>query len=167
MTTINVTTSADSGAGSLRNAIASAQAGDTIKFASTLANKVIKLTSGQINITKNLTIDGSGAANLKISGNSAGRVLNIERQIDAKVQNLTIADGYTTDSGGGIKVGQYGSLTLVNCRLNNNRGGKGGGIYVGYSAKATVLNSSFDSNDGTLIKSGHSSGAIATMVLAI
>jgi predicted outer membrane repeat protein len=162
MTTINVTTSADSGAGSLRNAIASAQAGDTIKFASTLANKVIKLTTGQINITKNLTIDGSGAANLKISGNSAGRVLNVEKNIDAKVENLTIADGYTTSSGGGIKVGQYGSLTVVNCRFNNNRGGKGGGIYVGYSAKATVLNSSFDRNDGTLTNSGHSSGAIST-----
>ncbi|MBD2355901.1 type I secretion C-terminal target domain-containing protein [Tolypothrix sp. FACHB-123] len=162
MTIIKVTTSADSGAGSLRNAIASAKTGDTIQFSASLANKVIKLTSGELNITKNLTIDASGAANLKISGNGAKRVLNIARHIDAKVKNLTIADGYTTDAGGGIKVGQYGSLIVENCRFNNNRGGKGGAIFVGYSAKATVLNSSFDKNDGTVTNSGHSSGAIST-----
>ncbi|MBD2206128.1 type I secretion C-terminal target domain-containing protein [Calothrix sp. FACHB-1219] len=162
MTIINVTTASDSGVGSLRNAIASAKAGDTIKFSSNLANKVIKLTSGEISITKNLTIDGSGAANLKISGDGTKRVLNIDRHVDAKVQNLTIADGYTNDAGGGIKVGQYGSLIVENCKFNNNRGGKGGAIFVGYSAKATVINSNFDKNDGTVTKSGHSSGAIST-----
>ena len=162
MTTINVTTAADSGAGSLRDAIASAKAGDTIKFASTLANKVIKLTSGQISITKNLTIDGAGAANLKISGNSAGRVFKVERHIDATVRNLSIADGQTTGKGGGIQVADYGTITVENCRFTNNRGGMGGAIHIGYGGKGTVNNSSFDRNDGSLTKSGFSAGAIAT-----
>ncbi|OUL33599.1 hypothetical protein BV372_15830 [Nostoc sp. T09] len=162
MTIINVTTAADSGAGSLRSAIASAQTGDTIKFASNLANQVIKLTSGQINLTKNLTIDGTGAANLKISGNSTGRVFEVGRHVDATVRNLTIADGRTTERGGGIRVVDYGSITVENCRFTNNRGGMGGAIHIGYCSKGTVLNSSFDSNDGTLAKSGFSSGAIAT-----
>ncbi|BAY09409.1 choice-of-anchor Q domain-containing protein [Calothrix sp. NIES-2098] len=162
MTIINVTTTADSGAGSLRNAIASAKAGDTIKFASNLTNQVIRLTSGQINITKNLTIDGTGAANLKISGNNTGRVFQVWRNVDATVRNLTIADGYTTGRGGAIEVIDYATIRVENCRFSNNRGGVAGAIHIGYGSKGTVLNSSFDSNDGTLAKSGFSSGAIAT-----
>lgn len=162
MAIINVTTTADSGEGSLRAAIDSAQAGDTIKFASTLANKVIKLTSGQINLTKNLTIDGSSAANLTISGNNTGRVFEVGRHINATVRNLNITDGYSTARGGGIRVVDYGSITVENCRFSNNRGGMGGAIHVGYAGKATVTNSSFKNNDGTLTNSGFSGGAIAT-----
>ena len=60
-TIVTVTSTADSGAGSLRAAIASAQPGSIIKFAPSLANQTIKLTSGPIEIAvgKNLTIDGT------------------------------------------------------------------------------------------------------------
>lgn len=162
MAIINVTSTADNGAGSLRAAIASAQAGDTIKFASTLANKTITLTSGQLNITKNLTIDGAGAANLKISGNNATRIFEVGRHIDATLRNLSISNGYSTERGGAVKVVDYGSITVDNCKFNYNRGGEGGAINIGYSGKGVVTNSSFDSNDGTLTKSGFSAGAIAT-----
>ncbi|NEQ24243.1 MAG: DUF4347 domain-containing protein, partial [Microcoleus sp. SIO2G3] len=55
---ITVTTAADSGAGSLRAAIAQARSGDTIRFASNLQGQTIRLTSGEIGIPagKNLTI---------------------------------------------------------------------------------------------------------------
>ncbi|BAY30640.1 hypothetical protein NIES2107_24850 [Nostoc carneum NIES-2107] len=162
MAIINVTSTADNGAGSLRSALASAQAGDTIKFASTLANKTITLTSGQLNITKNLTIDGAGAANLKISGNNATRIFEVGRHINATLRNLSITNGYSTERGGAVKVVDYGSITVDNCKFNYNRGGEGGAINIGYSGKGVVTNSSFDSNDGTLTKSGFSSGAIAT-----
>ncbi|MEG5172765.1 DUF4347 domain-containing protein, partial [Microcoleus sp. B3-D7] len=46
--TITVTNNNDSGPGSLRDAIASAAAGDTIEFASTLASQTITLTNGQL-----------------------------------------------------------------------------------------------------------------------
>ncbi len=162
MAIINVTTTADSGAGSLRSAITSAQAGDTIKFASTLANKVIKLTSGQINLTKNVTIDGTGAANLTISGNSTGRIFQVQKHIDATVRNLSITNGYSNGRGGAIGVADYGSIIVENSRFSNNRGGVGGALHIGFSGKGTIINSSFDNNDGTLTKSGFSSGAIAT-----
>ncbi|QIR41136.1 type I secretion C-terminal target domain-containing protein [Tolypothrix sp. PCC 7910] len=162
MATINVTSTADNGAGSLRAALASAQTGDTIKFASTLANKTITLTSGQINITKNLTIDGAGAANLKISGNNASRIFEVGRHVNATLRNLSITNGYSTERGGAVKVVDYGSITVDNCKFNYNRGGEGGAINIGYSAKGIVTKSTFDSNDGTLTKSGFSGGAIAT-----
>src|SRR4028119_2493086 len=46
--TITVTNNNDSGSGSLRDAIASAAAGDTITFASSLTNQKITLTSGEL-----------------------------------------------------------------------------------------------------------------------
>src|SRR3981081_4416759 len=54
-TAISVTTTNDSGAGSLRQAITDASSGDTITF-SLPANSVITLTSGSLSINKSLTI---------------------------------------------------------------------------------------------------------------
>ncbi|MBK8741935.1 MAG: hypothetical protein IPM02_21580 [Betaproteobacteria bacterium] len=61
--TYNVTTNADSGAGSLRNAVAQANAhpgADTITFNAGLGT--ISLTTGQIDITEALTINGGPAS---------------------------------------------------------------------------------------------------------
>jgi hypothetical protein len=60
--TIIVTTTADSGAGSLRDAIAAASDGDTIQFAAALNGQTISLTSGELAIDKNITISGAGHA---------------------------------------------------------------------------------------------------------
>src|SRR5690349_17257659 len=70
-----VTNNADSGAGSLRQAILDACDGSTITFANTVASP-ITLTS-QLVIAKNLTIQGPGAAALTISGNNSVRVFGI------------------------------------------------------------------------------------------
>src|SRR5512143_1596746 len=70
--TNHVTNLNDSGPGSLRQAIADAPPGGTIDFAVT---GTITLTSGQLVITNNLTINGPGRTNLTISGNHTSRVL--------------------------------------------------------------------------------------------
>src|SRR5581483_10746624 len=66
--TITVTNTNDSGAGSLRQAIADAMPGDTINFSVTGA---ITLTSGALGITKNLTIQGPGANQLTVQRSTA------------------------------------------------------------------------------------------------
>src|SRR6516225_3437124 len=69
--TFTVLNLADSGPGSLRQAIldANAQPGaDTIQFAHGL-HGTIALTSGELDITDDLTIDGPGAGRLAVSGN--------------------------------------------------------------------------------------------------
>jgi hypothetical protein len=165
---LTVTNNADSGAGSLRQAIASAAAGDTIQFASSLANQTITLTSGQLNITKNLTIDGAAAAGLTISGNNASRVINVQSLVNFTLKNVTVANGkltgtdQPTGAGAGILGGANSTLTIDNCAFNNNVAGFAGAIYTGFQSTNTVINSKFDGNDGTLAGSERGGGAIAT-----
>src|SRR5262245_42102815 len=68
--TIHVTTTADSGAGSLRQAIVDAAAGDTIDFNLSYP-ATITLTSEPLSIDKNLTINGPGADQLTVSGGNS------------------------------------------------------------------------------------------------
>ncbi|MEM6452775.1 MAG: right-handed parallel beta-helix repeat-containing protein [Cyanobacteria bacterium P01_D01_bin.105] len=163
MSIITVTNSADSGNGSLRSAITTANSGDTIQFSNTLAQKTIKLTSGQLVLNKNLTIDGGKAPGLTISGNNASRVFYLDRKKTATLKNLTIANGKTTGAGGGIDTRHESTITLDNVRVHNNKSELGGGMRVGHLAKATILNSSFKGNDGTLTDKhkGFSAGAIS------
>jgi hypothetical protein len=170
--TITVTNNNDSGAGSLRNAIASAAAGDTIQFASSLARKTITLTSGELVIKKNLTIEAGNAGQLTISGNNTSRVILTEGSTNVTLKNLIIANGRVsgtaesspaTSAGGGIQTGGRSTLTLENCQVNNNVAGFGGGLYTGHRSKTTVINSKFSGNDGSLAPDGErGGGAIAT-----
>jgi hypothetical protein len=63
LSTLTVMNTNDSGAGSLRQAVldanSNAAAVNTIDFAPSLAGKTIKLTSGELDITKSLNIVGS------------------------------------------------------------------------------------------------------------
>lgn len=162
MAILTVTSAADNGAGSLRTALAEAQSGDTIRFASTLANKTITLTSGHLNVTKDLTLDASGVNNLTISGNNKSRVMLVEKYLDLTIKNLTIANGRTNEEGGGIQVRMYSTLNVENSRFVNNKGGVGGAIRIGYGGRGTILNSSFDNNNGVSANQLASGGAIAT-----
>src|SRR5215469_12184500 len=57
---ITVTNTNDSGAGSLRQALADANDGDTINFDVSLQGQTIALTSGELVIDKSITITGPG-----------------------------------------------------------------------------------------------------------
>ncbi|HMV86365.1 MAG TPA: putative Ig domain-containing protein [Blastocatellia bacterium] len=140
-----VTTNADSGAGSLRQAILDACSGGTITF-NLAANSTIKLTSGELVIDKNLNIQGPGAQLLTISGNNQSRVFHIvEDLLNVTLSGLTVTDGYykTPDVvmsgsfvgaerayGGGIYSQSSGTVNVTNCVLTNNRaqGGNATGI---------------------------------------
>ncbi|HEX9001637.1 MAG TPA: DUF11 domain-containing protein, partial [Blastocatellia bacterium] len=71
-----VTNLNDSGAGSLRDAIDTACAGSTITFAPGLTG-TITLTSGDLIISRTLTIQGPGAQVITISGNQQWRIFTL------------------------------------------------------------------------------------------
>ena len=122
--TLTVTNINDSGAGSLRQAIAAAaEANDVIVFAPGVTG-TITLTSGELFFTKSLTISGPGATNLTISGNNTSRVFSVSSGT-ITISGLRIANGFVTgnpnslNAGGGI-LNYSARLTVQNCEIANN-----------------------------------------------
>ncbi|MEZ5592479.1 MAG: right-handed parallel beta-helix repeat-containing protein [Gammaproteobacteria bacterium] len=160
--TFNVSNTADSGAGSLRDAVAQANGAagpDVITFNNGLGT--ITLTSGQIDITETLTISGP-AAGQTISGNNNSRVFRVTATAaDLTLENLTLTAGATTtdggspvcapDSGDGGAVCALGNLTLTNSTVSASSTSGffalGGGLYV--YGNATLSNSTVSGNSTT------------------
>jgi hypothetical protein len=144
--TITVTNTNDSGAGSLRNAIAAANPGDIITFSVT---GTITLTSGTLTIGKNLTISGPGASNLAISGNNLFQVFFISSTATVTISGLTIENGNNPNGGG---IWNQGTLSLSNSIVSGNTSFQGGGINNGggnTSATLIVTNSTISGNSAS------------------
>jgi hypothetical protein len=101
-----VTNLSDHDPGSLRDAIATTPDGGTVDFQPGLTGTIV-LTSGELAINKDLTIEGPGADLITVSGNKASRVFNIAK-FTVAISGLTIADG-SARFGGGI----YNAGTLI------------------------------------------------------
>jgi autotransporter-associated beta strand protein len=134
LATITVINNNDSGAGSLRAAIASASSGDTITFN---AGMTITLSSGQLSIGQNLTIDGdlddNGSADVTVDANYTSRVFSITSGT-VSLDGLTITHGLVSGNGGA-----YNSV--------NGGDALGAGISVtGAGTKVTFLHSTITGN---------------------
>jgi CSLREA domain-containing protein len=123
----------NSGAGSLRDTIASAPPNSDILFDPAFFNvtRTITLTSGEIALDKSLTINGPGALLLTLSGNNVSRIFRVGFNVTGvSISGLTISNGKAGDLGGGIV--SDGDLALTNCAIVNNASGNGwggGGVY--------------------------------------
>jgi hypothetical protein len=163
--TITVTNTNDTGPGSLRQALADVNDGDTINFAVT---GTIGLTSGELLVDKAITISGPGAENLAVNGNAKSRVFHVTGG-NVTISGLTITNGHATDSGGGI-YNDHAVLTLNNCVVAGNSAALniGGGIHndgtnIGH-ATLQVNNSLITNNSGGIYNDALQAG---TAVLAI
>ena len=154
LSTLTVTNTDDSGSGSLRQAIADASSGDTIKFAHNLRGQTITLTSGELEISQGITIDGPGADELAVSGDDSSRVFQIDPGADVTISGLTITDGLASDGAG---ISNQGTLTLEKCAVTDNQAnagqpgfvvfpGIGGGIDNANLATMTILGSTISGN---------------------
>jgi hypothetical protein len=129
---LTVLNNSDSGPGSLRQAIADAQSGDTINFHPSLRGRTIRPTGGELAVSKSLNIEGPGPDRLTVSGNNASRVFDVTGSgLHVTIAGLTIANGLA-GSGGGIEI-ELATLTLSHVTLENNRavGSAGGGNAFG------------------------------------
>src|SRR6267154_1913759 len=143
-TTITVTNTNDNGVGSLRQALANANDGDTID--ATGISGVITLTTGALLVDKSVTINGAGADVLAVDGNAAGRVFFIAASETVTISGLTIRNGHDDTMGGGIDNEGGATLTITNSTLSGNTAGSvnnpevaGGGI--SNSGTLTIVNS--------------------------
>ena len=113
---------------------ADANPGSTIDFANGL-HGTITLTSGELDITGDMTINGPGANKLTVSGNNTSRIFDIGNGATATISGLTIANGASVNTGedssgnlvdatalggGGILNQAGATLNLTNSVLANN-----------------------------------------------
>jgi hypothetical protein len=143
-----VTTTADSGPGSLRAILAAAPADSAVHFWSGVQG-IITLTSGPLSLTEDVTIAGPGAGVLTVSGNKTSQVLVIAPAITVSLSGLTIANGsITAGYGGGIE--NQGTLTVTSCTITGNYASpRGGGIHNGPTGILTINNSLVSGNTTT------------------
>src|SRR5215207_2605402 len=126
--TLTVTTPNDSGDGSLRAAVNDAAAGDVIAFPPDFAG-TIELTNGEIVIAKDLTIRGSGADKLFVSGGGRSRVFQVHSGATVTMSGLTVERGVVSGNGGGIACFNA-TVSLNACVVRFCSGFSGGGIAV-------------------------------------
>ena len=141
---ITVTTLADAGQGTLRQAILTANLSggeNLIKFASGLKGTV-SLKSQLPAIASNTIIVGTG---ITVNGKAtAATVFVINATFTCEFLNMTITGGVGF-SGGGIT--NAGTLSVVNSTLTANTAARGGGIFS--LGNLTVTNSTFSANLAT------------------
>jgi CSLREA domain-containing protein len=181
--TLTVTSAADSGGPcpgaatcTLRQAINDAASGDTIDFAASIT--AITLTSDQLLIDKNLTVNGPGASGLTVQRSTAQntpdfRIFDIAANTTVTISGLTITGGSapqngnagteTGNTGGGIF--NAGTLTIADSAVTNNQTslspgmGYGGGIFN--NGSLTITNSAITNNQTSPSESAGFGGGIA------
>ncbi|MGB7328872.1 MAG: DUF4347 domain-containing protein, partial [Rubripirellula sp.] len=166
LSTITVTTFVDTINGSdnvtsLREAIISASSGDTIVLGTGTYALNISGTgengslTGDLDITKSLTITGNGAGNTIIDGGALDRVFHIDGSSSVvAISDLTIQNGFTSGNGGGIYI-EDGSVSLDRVTVQGNRGGFGAGIYVNTNATLDLTDVVIQNNgDGSTVRGG-------------
>lgn len=161
LSTYTVVNLDDAGAGSLRQAVEEANANigaDAIEFAGGLKG-TIGLSSGELAITDDLTIDGPGAKKLTVTGSNLSRIFNISgSETDVAISGLSIADGRAAGAealGGGI-LNNGAVLAITDVTLTNNRAigdvtaqprAGGGAIANIFGATLHVADSTFTDNE--------------------
>lgn len=164
MTIITVTSSADQGSGSLRQAVYDAQSGDIIKFAPSLSNQKITLSSG-LWLNKSLTFDGADAPNLTISGGNKTNIFwmgGVDQKLSLSVKNLTMADSYYDAAAGGAIWAQDNSTINIDHVNFTGNVSDGAAVHAQQGSFITVNHSNFDRNDGASISDKeYATGAIS------
>jgi len=157
---ILVTNVADSGPGSLRQAVGHANARigpDTITFDPALFKliaRTITLTTGEIAISDAVTITGPGVGALTISGNLTSRVFDIQPApagTGVNISGIGFKDGRALF--GGAIAGIAPNLTLTNCTFSNNMVaeifGNGGAVHLS-SGTLTAVACTFSGNSAPI-----------------
>src|ERR1051326_2868935 len=157
---ITVTNTNDSGPGSLREALAVANDGDTID--ATGISGAITLTSGLLLVDKSVTINGAGADVLAVDGNMASRVFQTPAGRTVTISGFTIRNAHAGTAGGGVDNEDGATVTLMNCSISGNTAGLGAGIFNG--GALTIINSTLTGNMASEGAATYNSGSGNLMI---
>jgi len=126
---LDVTTTADSGAGSLRAAIAGAAADDPLSFAPEISGETITLSSGQVVLDQDLDIDATSLdAPPLLRAGSDSRIFEVTSGHLVRLRGLGLTNGSPVLNGGAILNG--GTLELHDTTVSENTSAlRGGGIF--------------------------------------
>ena len=193
--TVTVINTSDSGAGSLRQAIADVCDGGTITFSNTTAGGATNFYDGsphtinladtaynELLVNKSVTITGPGASVLTVQrvngATNPFRVFDISSGKTVTISGMTISNGLSnvaalTNAGGGI-LNDHGTLTLNGVMVSANTAEIAGGIYnkgdTSGTASLTIINSTISGNtvtfaDGGGIYNDGTNGGTATLII--
>ena len=173
--TITATNTNDAGPGSLRQAIIDAIPGDTI----VVPSGSYGVASGELAISKSLTISGAGAASTIISNVGSSRVFHTSGSGNTiTISGVTVSLGHPPTtmgavSGGGV-LNDAAKLTLSDDVIADNQadanaagtggnGGvaQGGGVFNGGGGTLLVQDSEIVDNKATAIGASTKSGGVA------
>lgn len=140
-----VTTLADSGAGSLREAVGLAGHGDFVvfDFAVDVYPATIYLQDTLL-VSKDLTVVGSGVSDLTISGapdaesDGAVGIFYVSGGATLTLEQLTLKDGNAASYGGAVAVEGMSKLVARYCSFEGNQAGQTGGAIDIYESDLLV-----------------------------
>ena len=160
-----VTTTADSGPGSLRAALAIGNVitFDSNVFAANSTPHIISLASALPALSANVQIIGPGAKALTVRRSTAAGTPNFPvftvdsgAPVDLNgvrpnvtISGLTIANGNVPSGNGGGIFNHTGQLTVTNCGINGNAASQGGGIFTDAHTVCVVRGSTINANTAT------------------
>lgn len=160
-----VTSAADSGSGSLREALTLAQPGEVIGFSNTLNGATMHVATTLV-ITRNVVINAADAPGFMLHGGDSVRIFSVNAGVDATFIGLRLHGGHAVGGGispgGAISTGNAARLTIRHCRFDANVADIGGAVRAGYGTFTTIEDSTFIGNDGAGAGNGFSAGAISS-----
>ena len=120
LATFSVTTTADAGTGSLRAAVAQAnalQGPDVITFAIPPLS-TISLTTGELVVTDQLTVRGPAGAEINLNAQGLSRIFNVgSTSRTLTLENLALRNGFVGDSGGSPDQYAGGAVRIARANL--------------------------------------------------
>ena len=148
---ILVTSTADFGAGSLRQAIADAQDGDVILFDDDIfpSNQTTSiLLSSHVSINKQLTIDAGATVTPRVAldAQNNSRCLYLQTAAGGTLRGLLFCNASNSSNGGAIYCAATNPITFTQCRFSNNQGNTGGGLSTTVAATLTFDACTFSDN---------------------
>jgi len=153
-----VNSNADSGPGTLRQAIANVSDGGNITFNLSATFETITVASDIVIQSKSLTIDGTNSAGSGVAvtvkvtspGTSPYRVFTIYSAVGKtiNIQNMTVKGGNINGGGGSLSISS-GTLNLTNMTLSDSKAVWGGAMALNTYETVTISSSTIINNETT------------------